>query len=594
MATHSQSRWVLCIPAMAAILSGPMLAAQQPVSTPATKEQMESSPAAAPPFRVSTGLTVEDVTVTDAKGAPVLGLVQSDFVLKEDGKPQTIRNFEEYGAEKPQVQGELPKLPSDVYTNAQPSAPTTDAVNVLLLDDVSTGLSGAAMAPDNLANAKEQSTKYLKTMPAGTQVVILQLGSVLRVVQGMTSDKAVLLAAMHSVSYKPVTGMTAGSSGLTCAAANAQSELIVNALEQAAAFLSGIKGRKNLIWFTPGTPWLTDYPTFSATHPTPGKTSCLRDYSAQLHRDYGLLNAAEVALYPVDLRNSSSDSTFGSRAEMNSSQVQLGQMSTNMAMTNMTNPSQGVVHAAVGGSASSERDSLQQMADATGGVPYFNRNDIDAAVREAVRTGGHYYSLSYMPPLAEYDNQYHTIEVTVDRPGVKLRYRKGYTAVDLKKGAEAAQDELPGAMGHGVADSTEIIFDVRMTPSATAETAQERPVIGSVNPVLKGKSLFRYDLLCTLSPDQITLAENADGTRRVSVKFLLVAYDGEGTMLNVAGVRTNLILKPDKVAQFLQGPLRVPLQFDLPQGNIFVRVGVQDAASEKMGTLEIPQTVESR
>jgi hypothetical protein len=33
------------------------------------------------------------------------------------------------------------------------------------------------------------------------------------------------------------------------------------------------------------------------------------------------------------------------------------------------------------------------------------------------------------------------------------------------------------------------------------------------------------------------------------------------------------------------------MQFDLPSGKIFVRLGVLDLASQKIGTLEIPEAV---
>ena len=76
---------------------------------------------------------------------------------------------------------------------------------------------------------------------------------------------------------------------------------------------------------------------------------------------------------------------------------------------------------------------MQDMAASTGGIAYYNRNDIDAAMGEAIATGADYYSLSYVPPPSKYDGKYHKIEVKVDRPGLHLQYREGYTAIDLAK-----------------------------------------------------------------------------------------------------------------------------------------------------------------
>jgi hypothetical protein len=62
-------------------------------------------------------------------------------------------------------------------------------------------------------------------------------------------------------------------------------------------------------------------------------------------------------------------------------------------------------------------------------------------------------------------------------------------------------------------------------------------------------------------------------------------------MLNSIQKTVRFTVNPQELAQYLQQPLRVPLKFDLPSGSIFVRVGVMDLASQKMGTLEIPETV---
>jgi hypothetical protein len=246
--------------------------------------------------------------------------------------------------------------------------------------------------------------------------------------------------------------------------------------------------------------------------------------------------------------------------------------------------------------------SLVDMANATGGVPFFNRNDLDGAVEEAIANGADYYSLSYVPPLTKYDGQYHTIDVKVDRPKLTLQYRPGYTSVDLTKPPESADrksskaeppppDPLDVAMAHGAAPSTQLLFDVRVTPSTASAKPGDPLVIGTLNPKLKGKSLVRYDLVFTLSGDQIALVDGPDGTRKASIELYIAAYDAEGKVLNYLGYATKWTLKPEQVAQFTQQSLPVPMQFDLPSGKIFLRLGVLDVASQKVGTLEIAETV---
>ena len=64
---------------------------------------------------------------------PVHGLKQSDFSIEENGKPQPIRSFREFGTEIPVAEPAAPKLPPGVYTNSQ-STPASGPVNILLID----------------------------------------------------------------------------------------------------------------------------------------------------------------------------------------------------------------------------------------------------------------------------------------------------------------------------------------------------------------------------------------------------------------------------------------------------------------------------
>jgi hypothetical protein len=187
----------------------------------------------------------------------------------------------------------------------------------------------------------------------------------------------------------------------------------------------------------------------------------------------------------------------------------------------------------------------------------------------------------------------------VDRPALHLQYRDGYVSLDLAKppkpdsksrdkNAPRPISEFQAAMTHGVAPSTGLLFDVRVMPSAKPGGP---PVIGSLNPSLKGTPLVRYNFSFILPSDQITLEDGPDQTHIASVELALAAYDSDGKMLNSLQQAGEVAVKPDMLASFLARPFQVPLELDLPAGNIFVRVGVRDRSSGKIGTLEVPLTV---
>ena len=372
-----------------------------------------------------------------------------------------------------------------------------------------------------------------------------------------------------------------------CQLLNTRSQLTVDALDQIAGFVSGIKGRKNLIWFTTGLPQITWYETMIRRAPMGFGLRDpidygLEDYTPELHKAYSLLTAAQVALYPIDPHGLEGFGYEPGTGEIPMMETELGR--------------------------AFEHGSLQEMADATGGGAYYNRNDLDTAMGEAIATGSDYYALSYTPPLSKYDGKYHTIDVKVDRPGLHLQYRKGYTSLDLARltnsiaaPAGKSADALPPtvsafrtAMGHGATDSTQLLFDVRVQPATTPAKPTDAPVMGSLNPTLKGKPLVRYDFQYAIPPDQITFVDAPNGTRKASVELDIAAYGEDGTKLNVIRQTANLTLKMDDLPKFLQRPFQVPLQLALPPGKIFVRVGILDSESGKIGTLEIPQTVNKK
>lgn len=528
--------------------SSPVIESPQPA--------LNSSTTTTPTLKVKSNLTIEDVTVMDAKGKPVHGLTQGDFTVREDGKPQRIMSFQEYGTEIPSAQSAPPVLPPNFYTNAQPSA-STRAINILLLDTLSVGLTGQAYV-------REKTMSYLKSMPPGTEIAIFELGlDSLRMLHGFTTDRESLEAAVHS--YSP--DMALNPQGVmldmgVCRILNARSRATTGGLDAIATAVSGMPGRKNLIWFSIGLQQITDYAFMVSTLP------CLEDLRPELQRSYARLNAAQVAVYPIDPHGLGGGDPTESLGEFG--------MDRNSHSTFF---------------------SMQEIAANTGGMAYHNRNDIDAAMGEAIANGSDYYSLSYVPPPSKYDGKYHSVEVKVDRPGLNLQYREGYTEVDLAKrlpidkagkDAPARNSSFRAAVDLALVPSTALTFVLHVTPSTAPAKPGEPPVAGMLHPKLKDKPLVRYVLLYEIPPSEATLLDGPNRTRTASLELDAVAYGEDGVKLNVVRDTVNFTLKPDQVEYFTKNPVVIPLQLDLPPGQISLHAGVLDVNSQKWGTLEIP------
>ncbi len=550
---------------------------------------------ATPTIHVNTKLTIVDVTVTDKAGRPVHGLTQSDFIIKEDGKPQSIRNFDEYGATIPFAQPVPAPLPPGIYTNQPTPAPTTSASNILLLDSINTGLNLIGH-PELFLYAQNQAASYLKNLPPGTRVAIMVAGVRIRLVKDFYTVYEVLRAAISHLTYEQPAGTVISYASVllasidlppqVCTVANRRSHLTMDALRQLSAFTSGIQGRKNVVWFTPGIPWLTNYQRFQ-------RMRCLDNLTPQLNQTYSTLTAARAALYTAD---------------SNGLQVAADMAGMDAQWHSLGGP--GIPPLSEFDVRTLDRESLQQFAEATGGKAFFDRNDLDAATAEAIATGSDYYTISYIPPRSQYDDQFHAINVTLKSDpahvGLRLQYKNGYTALDLAKlnnsidrdklsksdsNLSPAVNQFRAQMAHGATSSTQLLLATRITPVSNPSRPAPQPIKGDLNPKIKTDSLIRYDVIYSLPAGQVTLKQNPDGTHSASVEFDVVAYAEDGTKLNVIRQTANVTLKPQNVADFQQKPFEVPLQLDLLPGKLFLCVGALDLPSGKYGTLEVPQTV---
>jgi VWFA-related protein len=541
-----------------------------------------ASQSTAPTLKVYSRETIVDVTVTDAKGNPVHGLTRDDFTVKEDNKPQPIRSFNEYGVQSIQP---LPKLPPNVYNNLQPQPPT-GAVNILLLDFVNSASKtsvtccggGAGVGLEDLTLAtraqrlvKQDAMKYIATMPPGTRVAVLGMSKGLRTLQGFTSNPDLLRAAVDTMELNP--DGRADTYEQFCAQTEMRNRMTMEALNQIASDTSSIKGRKNLIWFTVGVPALIN----------PGaRPKCVPDYESDLLKTYGLFAAAQITLDPIDARGVPPIPSYIPPRAIPGFLQQVG----------------------------TEELAMEAWAEETGGAAFYNSNDVAASIVKAVDTGADYYTLSYAPPGQKYDWAHHTIKVEVDKPGLHLVYRKTYDAVDpatikptpgltlTTAPPEVHAGNMQAAMSRSMPTSQQILFDVQVEPSTVPPKPDDPPILGTLDPTikakLKDKALTRYGFQYAIPARQLTFTPGPNGTHKGAIELDLAAYDAGGKLITGLSQTVSMPLSDARYQEFIQGPFRFTQQLDLPPGQLFLRIGVLDPTSNKVGTLEIPLTVSKK
>ncbi|MBS1814499.1 MAG: VWA domain-containing protein [Acidobacteria bacterium] len=316
-----------------------------------------------------------DVVVTDVSGRTVKNLKQEDFLILEDGKPQTIRSFH-----PPMEQTSLPmQLHSTNEVDKQaPDAP----VSILVIDEISTPFEDGAYARYSLK-------KYLdaqETPLSQPTMLVVANKDRLVVLQDYTNDKQELLKALdHHMTFYPW-GPTQDNR-LIFAAPFAS-------LIQLTQATIGHRGHKNILWIGQG------FRGIQAVSPNGNER---RHNEAVIAACINMMMEARMTLYVIDPGGLKQDN--------------------GTAM-----PDAGVWgDAAFGGEGFASDVSLATVAAETGGRVFFNRNDVNNLIGTSVRSGREFYTLAYNPVVDSTNPRYfHKIEVVMKDPNLKATARHGY------------------------------------------------------------------------------------------------------------------------------------------------------------------------
>ena len=119
------------------------------------------------------------------------------------------------------------------------------------------------------------------------------------------------------------------------------------------------------------------------------------------------------------------------------------------------------------GQLGADHDSMQQIAEATGGRAFVNTNGLKEAVASAVEDGVSYYTVGY-EPSKQPDGQFRKIQLSLDNANYNLAYLRGYYADAVDKPSEHNSGDtsaLLAATQFGAPPSTQILFQVRALPA---------------------------------------------------------------------------------------------------------------------------------
>lgn len=568
-------------------------------------------------FRANASLVLVDVVATD-NGNPVQGLKAGDFEVLEDGHAQRISSFEEHRSTDTLQVAKTPNLPAHVYSDS-PIYTVPSAVNILLLDALNTPLTDQKYV-------RRRMIQYLRNIPPGSRIAVFTLGSRLRIVTGFTTDSNVIERALTEGLGRPEKSPmidpifeqqlqmmawlsdSAGSSAQAVAAmeqfaADTKSygtdlrlDITLQAIEELSRYLAMVPGRKNLLWFTGSIP-ITIGPDAAQTDPT----SQMRDYGARVSQLAQLMTVARIAVYPIDSRGLLNVPSTEAETNVVNPRILTQTISGEPVAVPLPTTSAIVEQgdADFVQKAFAEHTLMDQLANQTGGKAFYNTNAVGRALAEAMGNGANYYTLGYVPQNHDYNGALRRIEVRLKEGHAALQYRQGYFGDDPATVAKLMPGRLSpliAAMQHGVLPQSAVLFQVRIVPASDpavkGEAISPQPA-GSLVQSLK-PPLVRYVADYTLDPADFMFRTLPDGRQHREMELTQVAYYPEGQRINYTdglfGVDTAPI--PENVTDWTgrQG-IRMHQEIDLPAGNLFLRIGVHDLLSGRIGTLEVPLKV---
>jgi VWFA-related protein len=509
-------------------------------------------------LRTNTRLVVVDVVATDGKGRLIEDLKPGDLNMLEDGKGQKINNFTFHPPGQTLINVSS-RLPVNVVTNAP--AFQASSLNVMLLDTLNGGFAEHAYV-------KDQLLKYLSRAQLVRPLALFAMEDHLVMLHDFTTDTSALKRVVEKFT-PPARNNNAETVESRASAFTTHGDFhssersiatTLNQLNALAKTLTGYPGRKNLIWLSESFP-INLFPDSTANGASAICTGC----GGGTGRAAGV-GAMQTASGPSNLGRSSLEGT-GEGAYKDYA------MLIKKVSDALMNAQVAVYAVDAGAVGKDERIAshvtMNDMADRTGGRAFINTNDLVASMSSSVDDGSTYYTLEYYPENKKWDGQFRSIQVRSSRPGVNLRYRAGYYALDPEKinkeDSDAVAESFSRALQVDAPAATQVVFQAQVEPPSEK----------------------RKKVVITFHIDPRTLAfEHKDGgVEFARLSCTVWAYGKDKDKPTMSSGTVNANLKANEYQQMMQQRfLPCDRQLELKPGTYALRMGVLDRATNKIGT----------
>jgi VWFA-related protein len=406
----------------------------------------------------------------------------------------------------------------------------------------------SAMQPDEVERAANSARNFVdKQMGPADLVSVVTFETSLQVVQDFTSDKKLLSQSLDRVQgldesmQNGATGSDEGQpdTGQNFTADDTEYNIFntdrrLQALVSISSTLARVEQKKAILYFSGGM------------------TRTGTENQAQLRAAINTAIKSNVAIYAVDSRgleamppggDASTASLRGTSAY--SGAAVRGQLDSNFA----------------------SQETLVTIAEDTGGKAFLDSNDFGKAFDKVLSDTAQYYVLGYRSTNPAMDGHFRRITVKLNRPDLKLEYRKGYYGPrDFKHSTkDDREQQLADEMGSDLPNT-----DLPVYLNTEYFRAKEDRYFVPVSIVVPGSSI---PFVQSSDKDKATL-DIMGLVRESQTKF------------PVGTIRDTMKLNLDGSQQVRRRNLQYSTGFLLPPGSYHLKFVVRENETGQMGSFE--------
>jgi len=546
--------------------------------------------------RISTNLIQVDVSVTDKKGNAVTDLKPEEIEIYENGKLQSVSNFNFVPGTRVSAkaaEAARKSSPPPVNLPAPPIRPENVRRTVaLVVDDLTLSVGSTVWV-------KEALKKFVnEQMQEGDLVAIIRTGAGVGALQQFTTDKRLLFAAIDRVKFnasgsgslayfaplntsttqKIYTADIPDPTGATQFSIEApeglkENEELVTEYNQYREniFASGtlgalnfivrgmkqLPGRKSVVLLSDGMKLVT--------RDANGRPTTTRIYLA-LQQLIDMANRSSVVFYSIHAPGLVAPG-FGAEDELSGFARTGGEIFTTTLMNERINH------------IDDSQQGLRYLADETGGFAYFNQNDISAGIRRVLEDQS-YYLVGYQPDDETFnakERRFNKFEVKIKREGVKVRYRSGFFAYaeeQIYKPKLSVTETIMGALTSPFAVND---IAIRMNALVAGDEKQGAFVRTFIN----------------VDADDLTFKKGNDNRYRTSFDIVAVTLGDNGRVLDERPKNYKVSLDETEYKKFMQRGLVTTFSLPIKKpGGYQVRLAVRDVETDRVGSanqyVEVP------